>query len=105
MEFHSGHVHQPAHGGAHLDQCGRNKVKGVYGDHMFKPIANPKGRPFKCRLVGEYYVGSRQKNSSFDGAIGLLERELIDAYMKVLNPLISAESDKIQLSPPLNDEE
>ena len=81
------------------------RVKGVYGDHMFKPIANPKGRPFKCRLVGEYYVGSRQKNSSFDGAIGLLERELIDAYMKVLNPLISAESDKIQLSPPLNDEE
>lgn len=31
--------------------------------------------------------------------------QLIDVYMKVLNPLISGECDKIQLSPPLNDEE
>ena len=52
------------------------RLKGLYGDHMFKPLANPKGRAFKCKLVGEYYVGTKQKNSSFDGAIGLLEREV-----------------------------
>lgn len=87
-----------------IDEDG-TRVRGLYGDHMFKPIANPKGRPFKCKLVGEYFVGTKQPNGSFDGAIGMLERELIDAYMKVLNPLVSGECDKIQLSPPLNDEE
>lgn len=87
-----------------IDETG-TRVKGLYGDPMFKPISNPKGRPFKCRLVGEYYVGRKLSNSSFDGAIGLLEKGLIDVYMKVLNPLISGESDKITLSPPLNDEE
>lgn len=79
------------------------RVKGLYGDHMFKPLANPRGRPFKCRLQGEYFVGTKQRNSSFDGAIGLLEKELIDVYMKVLNPLI--ECDNIQISPPLSNEE
>ena len=113
-----------------VDEDGK-RVRGLYGDHMFKPIANPKGRFFKCQLVGEYFVGTRQPNGSFDGAIGLLERgvssfrlpesqpeeffqceltdlfkpQLIDAYMKVLNPLLSGECDKIQLTPPLNEEE
>lgn len=58
-----------------IDEEGK-RVKGLYGDHMFKPIANPKGRPFKCKLVGEYYVGTKQPNGSFTGAIGLLEREV-----------------------------
>lgn len=58
-----------------IDEDGK-RMRGLYGDHIFKPIANPKGRPFKCRLVGEYFVGTRQPNGSFDGAIGLLEREV-----------------------------
>ena len=87
-----------------IDADGK-RMRGLYGDYLFKPLANRKGRPFKCRLIGEYYLGSKQKNSSFSGAVGLLISEKIDAYMKVLNPLLTGECDQIQPSPPLNNEE
>ena len=63
-----------------VDEDGK-RVRGLYGDHIFKPLANRKGRPFKCKLIGEYYVGTKQSNSSFSGAIGLLEREVRDTCL------------------------
>lgn len=54
----------------------KNRVVGLLGGQVQKIIDSRKGYPYLCKLVATPKTGEKQMNSSYDGAIGLIERKV-----------------------------